>query len=264
MNEVLLHLGIAQGVVCAIMAITFFLARRWNNYGIVDVVWSWGFIPVAGVYVAMNPDSGQRGMLLLAMVCLWSSRLGWHLFVRVKGHHPEEDGRYAELRRAWEGRVERKMFEFFQLQALVLVLLSLPFLLTARNGSATFSLVEWMGGGLFLLALLGEASADAQLNRFKANSANRGKTCRSGWWRYSRHPNYFFEWLIWVSFATVAWAAPWGWLGILSPALILWFLLKVTGIPATEEQALRSRGEEYRDYQKTTSAFVPWFPKETS
>ena len=80
-------------------------------------------------------------------------------------------------------------------------------------------------------------------------------------WNYSRHPNYFFEWLIWVAFAFFALAAPYGWIGLIAPALILYFLLRVTGIPATEAQALRSRGEEYQRYQRTTSAFVPWFPK---
>lgn len=80
-------------------------------------------------------------------------------------------------------------------------------------------------------------------------------------WRYSRYPNYFFEWLIWVVFALVALASPYGYVGLVSPALILYFLLRVTGIPATEAQAIRSRGEEYRQYQRTTSAFVPWFPK---
>jgi steroid 5-alpha reductase family enzyme len=109
--------------------------------------------------------------------------------------------------------------------------------------------------------MIGEAVADQQLHNFKKNTANKGKTCQVGLWKYSRHPNYFFDWLVWIGFATFAVTSPWGFVGILSPALILCFLLGLTGIPATEAQALRSRGEEYRDYQRRTSAFVPWFPK---
>ena len=109
--------------------------------------------------------------------------------------------------------------------------------------------------------MAGEAAADAQLNKFKSDPSNKGRTCQVGLWRYSRHPNYFFEWLIWVAFALFALASPGGCWGLLSPALILYFVLRVTGIPATEAQAIRTRGEEYRRYQQTTSAFVPWFPK---
>jgi steroid 5-alpha reductase family enzyme len=114
-----------------------------------------------------------------------------------------------------------------------------------------------------LIGMVGEAIADWQLEKFKKDPANKGKTCTAGLWNYSRHPNYFFEWLMWIGCATIALASPWGWLGLLSPALILYFLLGATGIPATEAQALRSRGDEYRAYQRSTNAFVPWFPKKT-
>jgi steroid 5-alpha reductase family enzyme len=120
--------------------------------------------------------------------------------------------------------------------------------------------LETAGAWTFLVAFLGELAADWQLSRFKSDPKNKGKVCNVGLWRYSRHPNYFFEWLIWVSFALVASSAQYGYWGFLSPALILYFLLRVSGIPATEEQALRSKGDAYRRYQKSTSAFVPWFP----
>ena len=82
-----------------------------------------------------------------------------------------------------------------------------------------------------------------------------------GLWRYSRHPNYFFEWLVWIAYAMFALASPWGWISLACPAVMLYFLLRVTGIPATEAQALKSRGDDYREYQRTTSAFVPRRPK---
>jgi steroid 5-alpha reductase family enzyme len=109
------------------------------------------------------------------------------------------------------------------------------------------------------MSLSGEALADRQLESFKRDPQNRGRVCDVGLWRYSRHPNYFFEWLIWLSYALYASTSPAGWAAWIAPALILYFLLRVTGIPATEAQALRSRGDAYRRYQARTSPFVPWF-----
>ena len=107
----------------------------------------------------------------------------------------------------------------------------------------------------------GEGVADAQLERFRSDPAQRGKTCRSGWWRYSRHPNYFFEWIIWLAFVPMAWGSPRFAASLAGPALMFLFLTRVSGVPPAEAQALRSRGDDYRDYQRTTSAFFPWFPR---
>jgi steroid 5-alpha reductase family enzyme len=114
------------------------------------------------------------------------------------------------------------------------------------------------------LALIGEAVADAQLAAFKRTPHAPGEVCQRGLWNYSRHPNYFFEWLIWVAWALFALASPYGWLAVACPLLMFYFLFRVTGIPATEAQALRSKGEAYRAYQRSTSAFVPWFKKATA
>jgi cyclopropane-fatty-acyl-phospholipid synthase len=114
------------------------------------------------------------------------------------------------------------------------------------------------------LAFLGETFADLQLAKFKRNPENRGKSCRSGWWRYSRHPNYFFEWLHWFAYPLMGWGGPyqqWLWL---APVIMFCFLYFFTGIPFSEQQALRSRGEDYRKYQQTTPAFFPWWPKSES
>ena len=126
--------------------------------------------------------------------------------------------------------------------------------MAANPGSSSDAAVA-----LWAVAIVGEAAADRQLDRFKRDPANRGRLCDVGLWRYSRHPNYFFEFVIWISYALYAAGSPFGWSGIVSPALILYFLFRVTGIPLTEAQALRSRGEAYRRYQETTSVFVPWF-----
>jgi steroid 5-alpha reductase family enzyme len=148
------------------------------------------------------------------------------------------------------------------LQAALNVFLSLPLLIASLNPAPALGALEWLGFAIWLVGLGGESLADRQLARFKADRGNKGRVCAVGLWRYSRHPNYFFEWTIWIGYATFALASPpWGYAGLLMPALMLHFLLNVTGVRATEDQALRSKGEAYRDYQARTSAFVPWPPR---
>jgi steroid 5-alpha reductase family enzyme len=117
--------------------------------------------------------------------------------------------------------------------------------------------LEAAGVAIWLVGLIGESIADGQLAAFKADASNHGRVCDVGLWRYSRHPNYFFEWTIWIGYAVFALASPWGWLALAMPALMLHFLINVTGVKATEEQALRSKGERYREYQQRTSMFIP-------
>jgi steroid 5-alpha reductase family enzyme len=193
-------------------------------------------------------------------MAIWGGRLAVYLLTtRVFGHG--EDARYAALRQARGRAANRWFFWFFQAQALLVALLSWPVAAAASDPNPTISPLMWIGAALWMAAVVGESVADRQLSAFKAVPANRGRTCRAGLWRYSRHPNYFFEWLVWVAYAIVATPSPGGWLAWFCPALMLYFLYRVTGIPATEAQALKSRGEEYRDYQRTTSAFVPWLPR---
>ncbi len=244
-----------------VFAATYLLARRIDNYGIVDVAWSYAFGALAAFYALIGTGWPVRRALLATMVVLGSVRLGTHLAIRVFGHHPREDARYQQLRRDWSARFAPKMFGFFQLQAVSVPLLGIGFLLVVRNPTPSLHPLELAGAALWLLAVSGEALADAQLAAFQRNPANRGRVCDTGLWRTSRHPNYFFEWLTWVAYALFALASPWGWLGLIGPACILWLLLRVTGLPTTEAQSLRSRGDAYRRYQERTSAFVPWFPK---
>jgi steroid 5-alpha reductase family enzyme len=239
----------------------YLLARRLDNYGIVDIAWSYAFAVLAGGYAAFGPGWPVRRAILAAMVVLWSLRLGTHLLIRVSSHHPHEDTRYQQLRRDWAANFGPKMFRFFQMQAVSVVLLGIPFLLIASHTTPRLLPLEIAGIVLWLVALAGEALADAQLAAFKRDPANRGRVCATGLWRYSRHPNYFFEWMIWVAYFVFALAAPWGALAIISPAGILYLLLRVTGIPMTEEQSLRSKGDAFRRYQTETSAFIPLPPR---
>jgi steroid 5-alpha reductase family enzyme len=153
------------------------------------------------------------------------------------------------------------MFGFFQLQAALLVLLSVPFLIACLNPQPQINWLEWLGAAVWLVAVGGEGISDHQLKQFKENPANKGEVCQAGLWHYSRHPNYFFEWLVWVAFFLFALGSPLGCATIYCPALMLYFLIRVTGIPMTEDLAVKTKGEKYRAYQRTTSRFVPWFPK---
>lgn len=249
---------------CAGFALLFLIARRLGNFGIVDIAWAIGFAPVAALYGYCGRGALARRLLITTMAVLWSMRLGGYLAVRVLGHLRTEDGRYQQLRREWAPHLNAKMFAFFEFQALLLAALSLPFLLAARNPAPRLSPLEFGAAALWLLALCGEALADAQLAAFKRDPGNRGRVCDRGLWRWSRHPNYFFEWLIWVAFALFALASPLGWAALTCPVLMLFFLLRVTGIRYTEEQLLRSKGSAYRAYQQRTSAFLPWPPRSPS
>jgi steroid 5-alpha reductase family enzyme len=254
-------LAFATVALCLLFAALYFLARRLDNYGIVDVAWSYAFAGLAAFYALAGSGDPLRRAVIGTLAAIWSLRLGTHLLVRVASHHPQEDTRYVQLRRDWAGNFAPKMAGFFQLQAVSIVVLGLPFLLAVQNPATRLHPLELAGACLWLLALGGEALADAQLAGFKRDPAHRGQVCAVGLWRYSRHPNYFFEWLVWVAFFVFALPAPAGWLAAIAPASILYLLLRVTGIPMAEEQSLRSKGDAYRRYQQTTSAFVPLPPR---
>ena len=250
-------LGAALG-----MLLLWLLQLRTRNAGIVDVGWTLALGGLAISFALVSQEGwGWRRAIVGVLGALWAGRLSWHLLTdRILGK-PEE-GRYVTLRKKWSRHVDTSFWIFFQSQALLAVILSVPFLLATTRPEAAFD--RWDVAGLFLwiLGWTGESIADRQLSRWKSDVANRNRTCRVGLWRYTRHPNYFFEWLIWCSYALLALNAPGGWLALTAPLLILYFVLKVTGIPPTEAQAVKSRGEDYRRYQRTTSAFFPWFPRE--
>lgn len=256
MSAPLLAFG-ALAALCILFAGLYCLARAIDNFGIVDIAWSYSFVVLALIYTAFGSGWPERKALIGAMASIWGLRLGTHLLIRIARKHPEEDGRYRRLRTDWAGSFQLKMAGFFQMQALSVVILGYPFLAICSNPEPGLKPQEWAGAALWLAAISGEALADAQLSSFKRAKANAGLVCDAGLWRYSRHPNYFFEWLIWVAYFILACASPWGWPAILSPACILYLLLRVTGIPATEEQSLRSKGDAYRRYQERTSAFIP-------
>jgi steroid 5-alpha reductase family enzyme len=232
---------------------------RQNDASLVDAGWAASLGGLALWYAWWGPGLFERRLLMGSLVAAWAFRLAAYIVVRHRG--TGEDGRYQEIRAHWKERAHRFFFFFYQAQGLVAVLLSLPFLIMAFDDRPAIHSLEIGGFALAAVALALESIADRQLARHRRDPAMKGQTCRTGLWRYSRHPNYFFEWLIWVGYAVAALGAPYGWAALTSPLLMLYLILFVTGIPPTEERALRSRGDDYRRYQETTSAFVPWFPR---
>ncbi|HTD28373.1 MAG TPA: DUF1295 domain-containing protein [Xanthomonadaceae bacterium] len=233
-------------------------ALRTSNIGYVDVAWA-VLMGLMGIVVAVGSDGAMLPRTLVgALVALWALRLAMHLFKRVHKH--PEDGRYKELREHWRGD-RSKFLLFFQAQALIVVMFALPLLVTASNPND--GVTAWTIAAIlvWLIAFVGEAIADRQLATWVANPANKGKTCRQGLWAWSRHPNYFFEWVHWFAYALLAAGAPIAWLALSGPLLMFGFLYRLTGIPYTEAQALRSRGDDYRAYQREVSAFFPWPPR---
>ena len=249
---------IGLGIAATYFAVTWAVCVKIKNYGFLDVAWSYGIAVLAPIYALIGPGHAPRTGIATAIGVAWSLRLGTFILIRVLKHHPAEDVRYETLRARWPG--PGMFLAFFELQALVVVILSLPFLFAAFNPSP-LRLIEYAGLTLSFLSLCGETLADWQMKQFKSKPANRGQVCQSGLWRFSRHPNYFFEALIWVGFALFALGSPHGWIALICPLMMLYFLLKVTGIPLTEEYAIRSKGEAYREYQRTTNVLIPWFRK---
>jgi steroid 5-alpha reductase family enzyme len=246
-------------VLAVAMALLWRRQETTHDASTVDVGWVCGVGAAALLYAATGDGWLPRRLLVALTFGAWGTRLATFLIAdRLRGRG--EDARYRDLRTQWGDNHSRRFFWFFQAQAVAAVFFALPARLASLHAHPALSGVELAGFGIWAVGLGGEAIADRQLSMFRRR-APRGLTCTSGLWRYSRHPNYFFEWTMWVGFAAMASASPWGLTAWACPAVMLYLLFRVTGIPATEAQALRSRGDSYRRYQQTTSVFIPWVPR---
>lgn len=242
--------------VVVLMSMTWLYYRMKGNPGAIDVVWSIGHW-LAGSLFLFNNSVNARTMVLWLLLTLWAGRLAGYLYwtrVRVG----EVDKRYTEISEQWTMAPSLGFFLNFQLQGVLLMPIVLSLYFAGQSQSSTLNLLDWVGVLLVLCGITFETIADLQLKQFVKQ--NKGKVCNVGLWRYSRHPNYFFEWLVWVGFFCTAVSTPMGWLGIVSPLTIFVIMNYITG-PITERGSLASRGQAYLDYQKTTSMFFPRPPK---
>ncbi len=242
-----------------VMNLVFWAYKKTTKASWVDTAWAAGIGLVSiGYWGTLYWQNAKTGLLAILMA-LYSFRLASYLFGRsAKG---PEDGRYLSIQKRWASNLDIKFFLFFHFQGVLAVALASPVLVQALSPDVRFGPFQYGALLLFALAIIGEATADMQLKAFKAKAENKGKVCNTGLWAYSRHPNYFFGFIAWCSFALYVLGEPWGFLCLMLPALMLYFYLFVTGIPETEKQALKSRGRLYLEYQLSTSPFVPWFPR---
>ena len=245
------------------MALAWAIQRLTSNCGWVDVCWTFA-TGLTGVAFALAPigwPRGWRNLAVAVVVAAWSLRLGLYVARRTAGGI--EDPRYTEYRHKWGARYQSRMFGLLQIQALFAFIPAVSMLLAARNPAPGLRVLDIAALLVLVVALAGEAMADRQMQAFRANPTNKGRVCDTGLWRYSRHPNYFFEWLGWLAYPLFAidpsW--PWGWLALSGPAVMYWLLVHVSGIPPLEAQMMRTRPEAFRAYQARTSAFFPAPPR---
>jgi steroid 5-alpha reductase family enzyme len=247
-----------------LMAGAWLVQQRTGNSGWVDTIWTFS-LGLVGAASALWPVAGAvpnaRQWLVAALVAIWSLRLGLHIAVRTSGI--ADDPRYAAFAKEWGVDSPRKMFVFLQNQGFGSIPLVFSIFVAARFPSDLLRPQDYLGALILLAGISGETLADAQLKRFRIDPANQGRVCDIDLWRWSRHPNYFFEWFGWLAYPVIALSElyPWGWATLLAPAFMYWILVHVTGIPPLEQQMLRSRGERYRDYQSRTSMFFPLPPQ---
>ncbi len=248
--------SIAAGLAVA-MAGAWLIQRLSGKSGWIDVVWSFA-VGLGGVAAALLPSAGAadaRRPVIAVLIALWALRLGLHIAARTRGG--EDDPRYADLIKQWGKQAALNLFVFLEIQAACAFVLVLAVRLAAVNPAPFPGLGDYAGIALLLIAVIGEGVADAQLRAFGRQHPR--SVCDVGLWRYSRHPNYFFEWLGWCAWAVMAInpASPWSWLSLGAPVLMYVLLVHVSGIPPLEAHMRASRGAKFDAYAARTSAFFP-------
>lgn len=247
------------------MTLVFILSLIKKNAGIVDIAWGLGFVLVVAVHLVRNnlfqQLSEPRRILIAALVFIWGARLSWHIYKRNRGR--PEDYRYAGWRQKWgKNFVLRSYFQVFMLQGFFMLLILTPALLVLKSRSGPLNLLDILGLAVWLAGFFFEAAADAQLRAFKKNTENKGHIITTGLWKYSRHPNYFGESVMWWGVFLIALSVPRGWLGIISPLTITLLLTRVSGVPLLEKKY--AGNAEFEAYKARTSAFFPLPPKKKS
>lgn len=250
---------VACGVIFVYMTVLWLISLVRQDASVVDIFWGPGFVILGSVYFQLTHGYPARKILLLTLVMIWGLRLALYIFWRNRDKG--EDKRYQ----AWRNSNPKKFwwvsyFQVFLLQGGLMLLISIPLLAAqASNEPASFTFLDWSGLGLWIVGFLFEGVGDWQLARFKGDPANKGKVMRAGLWRYTRHPNYFGEAVLWWGYFAFALSAN-GWWTVYSPMLMTILLLRVSGV-ALLEKGLAESKPEYRDYVEGTSAFVPWLPR---
>ena len=250
-----------QALILVVVAMTalWLISLRLQDVSIVDVFWGAGFAVLAIFYAVTTDGSLARQVLLVSLVAIWGTRLAVHIFRRSLGK--PEDPRYAAWRAA-NGKSYwwKSYFKVFLLQGVLMWLIAMP-LLVAQTSSlpSRLTLLDLLGAAVWTIGFLFEAIGDRQLRRFKADPANRGKVLQSGLWRYTRHPNYFGDAVVWWGYFLIAMAVPGGAWTLFSPLLMTFLLMRVSGVTLLEK-GLKDSKPGYAEYVARTSAFFPRRP----
>lgn len=258
-------------LITLLMLAFWLLSVRLKDVSIIDTAWGPGFVLIAWTEwsrQSLSLVSFHPTALLPVLVSVWGLRLSTHLFVR--NHGKSEDFRYRQMREKWGNRFWWvSLFTVFGLQGLVMWIVSLP--LHVGSNSLSSSMVEdRTSGGFSLLTIVGvtawsigilfEAVGDWQLAHFKSQPGNKGRVLQQGLWRYTRHPNYFGDSMVWWGFFLIGLSNHAAWWTVISPVLMMFLLMRVSGVSLLEQSLLQNR-PGYRDYVRRTSAFFPWLPK---
>lgn len=239
-------------VIIAHMSLIWIWYRLTNNPSVVDVGWASGLTLSGLIYLNQNPLSIRTVVLSIALL-MWGIRLGVYLWwTRIRPKHV--DKRYMALSHSWNVKKPLGFFINFQLQGVFIFIVSVSWYFISLNPEKNINLIDLTGLIFFMIVLCLESLADIQLQRFKKN--HPGQVCNQNLWRFSRHPNYFFEWLVWCSFTIFAMSSPYGVLSIISP-LALYLIMAFITIPITERESIKSRGQNYIEYQSKTPKFFP-------
>lgn len=268
-NLTALLLGSIAAAIVLVLAMTgaWLVQRRTGNAGWSDAFWSFG-TGAACVLVALLPVAGSgwpttRQLIVALAAAVWSLRLGSHIAARSRAAK-EEDARYAALRREWGADFQRRLYVFLLIQAGAGWLLTLPVLAAAQNPRPGLTWQDGLAIAIFVAAVIGESVADRQMRAFReAHAGEHGRICDTGLWAWSRHPNYFFEWLGWCAYPVMALGPfyPLGWLSLVGPLLMYWLLVHVSGIPLLEQHLAASRPDAFRRYAERVPAFFPRPPR---
>jgi steroid 5-alpha reductase family enzyme len=239
------------------MVCFFTAATAIKDNSIVDIAWGLGFILVALVGLYLTEPITIRQWLMTALVAIWGLRLGIYIFIRHQG--VGEDHRYAQWRREWKHPILRAFFQVFMLQGIIMWVIALPVMMVMAYAGDALAWYNYAGAAIWCVGFFFEAVGDQQKYNFKTAPGNKYKTRMTGLWRYTRHPNYFGETLMWWGIFMLSIGAGLWYVSIISPILLTFLLLKVSGVAMLERKYEGDKA--YADYQKRTSAFIPKIPK---
>lgn len=252
-------------LIVAVLASALFTVLWWRqlytrNATAVDLAWCLSLASVAAYWFLSGDGDALRRLVSGCLFTAAALRLGWHVWHDRMAANKPEDGRYTMLRERFAAQEHKAFFAFYQAQAVFVLAFSLPAWAIAQIDQPFGSLADIIGISIWLIAWLIEWLADHQLAHWRNNPEHAGQTCRHGLWAWSRHPNYFGQWLQSVGWTICALQSPIWFIMLLWPCFVLWLLFRMTGIPYAEKRALQSRGDDYRKYQQHVSPFFPWPP----